>query len=117
MSKRFGVAGWLAVASLAFGMVAVGCGGSPQLGGPEGTGGGGGGSVIPDGGAPDTGGITVNRDASMTSDAPTTRPDANCGSKVSCTSEAGTYCGQIGDGCGGTLDCGDCPSGQMCVQN
>jgi hypothetical protein len=27
-----------------------------------------------------------------------------------------TYCGKIGDGCGGTLDCGNqCPAGQMCA--
>jgi N-acetylneuraminic acid mutarotase len=26
----------------------------------------------------------------------------------------GLNCGQAGDGCGGTLDCGTCPSGQVC---
>jgi hypothetical protein len=26
----------------------------------------------------------------------------------------GRYCGKIGDGCGGTLTCGDCPAGEVC---
>jgi hypothetical protein len=28
--------------------------------------------------------------------------------------KAGANCGPIGDGCGGTLDCGTCPTGQTC---
>src|SRR5215470_1916761 len=38
--------------------------------------------------------------------------DAGCG-LVTCAS-AGAGCGLIGDGCGGTLDCGSCPTGQTC---
>lgn len=35
-------------------------------------------------------------------------PDA--GPCVTCTPEGGSYCGEIGDNCGGKLDCGDCSS-------
>src|SRR3954454_2266669 len=31
-----------------------------------------------------------------------------------CDVVGGRYCGKIGDGCGGTLDCGGCPTGQVC---
>src|SRR5438105_569511 len=27
---------------------------------------------------------------------------------ISCSNASATYCGQIGNGCGGILDCGDC---------
>jgi len=33
---------------------------------------------------------------------------------LSCTPPGAFYCHKIGDGCGGTLDCGDCPLGQAC---
>ena len=33
---------------------------------------------------------------------------------VGCTTATGRYCGSIGDNCGGTLDCGTCPAGQVC---
>jgi hypothetical protein len=33
---------------------------------------------------------------------------------VTCTPQGGYYCGIIGDGCGGTLDCGECPGGLLC---
>ena len=36
---------------------------------------------------------------------------------IACTSDAARYCGMIGDNCGGKLDCGDCPSGQICRGN
>lgn len=36
-----------------------------------------------------------------------------CTSKKTCQDLQAT-CGQHGDGCGGTLDCGDCPAGQSC---
>ncbi|HMI85673.1 MAG TPA: hypothetical protein VK550_16360, partial [Polyangiaceae bacterium] len=41
------------------------------------------------------------------------RPDVNC-DRVACTTDAARYCGTIGDNCGGTLNCGDCPAGQIC---
>jgi hypothetical protein len=31
-----------------------------------------------------------------------------------CDRSGGRYCGTIGDGCGGILECGGCPMGQMC---
>jgi hypothetical protein len=33
---------------------------------------------------------------------------------ISCTPVGGSYCGWIGDGCGGAMDCGSCPMGQVC---
>ena len=33
---------------------------------------------------------------------------------VSCTTAAGSYCGDIGNGCGAKLSCGDCPDGGIC---
>jgi hypothetical protein len=48
-------------------------------------------------------------------------PDAGSGDacirlgKEACTTAAGSYCGKIGDGCNGEIDCGDnCPSGWTC---
>jgi hypothetical protein len=34
--------------------------------------------------------------------------------KVSCNPMGGQYCGVIGDGCNGSMDCGACPAGQTC---
>src|SRR3954470_16208622 len=31
-----------------------------------------------------------------------------------CTPAGAQYCGKIGDGCGGFLDCGACPANEMC---
>jgi hypothetical protein len=39
--------------------------------------------------------------------------DVSC-DRIACTTDAARYCGMIGDNCGGTLDCGACPSGQVC---
>ena len=33
---------------------------------------------------------------------------------TSCTQAGGKYCGVVGNGCGGTQDCGGCPGGQTC---
>jgi len=33
---------------------------------------------------------------------------------VTCEPVGGRYCGMIGNGCGGALDCGSCPTGQTC---
>jgi hypothetical protein len=38
---------------------------------------------------------------------------ANC-TPVSCTINGGQYCGVIGNGCGGTVDCGACANGMAC---
>ena len=40
-------------------------------------------------------------------------PGAGC-VRLTCTTATGRYCGTIGDGCGGTLPCGDCPAGSTC---
>lgn len=40
---------------------------------------------------------------------------AACLPLVSCTVFGGQYCGVIGDGCSGTLDCGACPAGLACL--
>jgi len=37
-----------------------------------------------------------------------------CTSSVTCTPTNGRYCGLIGNGCFGMLDCGACPTGQAC---
>src|SRR5690348_6597314 len=41
------------------------------------------------------------------------RGDGPC-APLACDTAAGSYCGRIGDGCGGMLDCGGCPTGQVC---
>jgi hypothetical protein len=40
--------------------------------------------------------------------------DAAACLRVTCTPAGGQYCGDIGDGCSGTLSCGDCPAGSSC---
>ncbi|HEY0705226.1 MAG TPA: hypothetical protein VGG33_00415, partial [Polyangia bacterium] len=62
----------------------------------------GGGPILP----PDGGGPIIGDAA---------RPDgpAACTPGV-CLAAGGRFCGKIGDGCGGTLDCGMCPTGQVC---
>jgi hypothetical protein len=38
--------------------------------------------------------------------------------RIACTTAGGgQYCGDIGDGCGGTLHCGDCPGSGTCTNN
>src|ERR1700744_4465060 len=40
---------------------------------------------------------------------------ASCSASVSCTPLGGQYCGSIGDGCNGTLDCGmNCKTDWSC---
>jgi len=41
-------------------------------------------------------------------------PDTNPTCTPLTCAEANASCGQAGDGCGGTLSCGSCPSGQTC---
>ncbi len=40
--------------------------------------------------------------------------DDDCTSLIDSCDEAGVECGKTGNGCGGTLDCGKCPSGEFC---
>ena len=46
-----------------------------------------------------------------------TRPpgsDSGACTRVTCSPPGGQYCGVIGDGCNGTIDCGACSAGQSC---
>ena len=36
---------------------------------------------------------------------------------ITTCNNAGATCGTASDGCGGTLNCGSCPSGQVCTNN
>ena len=38
-------------------------------------------------------------------------------SLAACTASGAQYCGQIGDNCGGTIDCGTCAVGQVCANH
>src|SRR5260370_28207987 len=41
--------------------------------------------------------------------------DSGVCTPTSCTQPNGQYCGVIGNGCGGSVDCGStCPAGQVC---
>jgi hypothetical protein len=77
------------------------CGG--KITPPYGYGNGDGGGII-DAPADDDGG--GSRDGAVV------KNDANCGLRT-CAS-AGANCGPIGDGCGGTLQCGDCTAPETC---
>jgi hypothetical protein len=101
-------------------LLALGCG-SPSI---KGTGAGGaGGSTNPGragssgSGAGGSGGFVLPDAApSTTTDAPVAvQPDSGPCQKLSCSPTGGKYCGKIGDGCGGTMECGaDCPMGLTC---
>jgi len=49
--------------------------------------------------------------------APQADSGASCASSVSCASPGGQYCGSIGDGCNGTIDCGTCKADFLCTDN
>jgi len=40
----------------------------------------------------------------------------SCGSPTTCSAQ-GAQCGSMSDRCGGTLNCGTCPQGQICNEN
>src|SRR5262249_51449967 len=42
------------------------------------------------------------------------RDSGACMNPTRCTTANGSYCGVVGDGCGGTIDCGNCAGGQVC---
>ena len=88
----------------------VGPGTNPRDGGadvPIGTGGRAG-----SGGGGGSGGTATDARAPLVLDAPIEAPGCNSG--VTCTPPNGRYCEVIGNGCAGTIDCGACPSGQIC---
>src|SRR5258706_5259028 len=41
-------------------------------------------------------------------------PDSGACTLTSCTNANGKYCGVVGDGCGGSVDCGGCSGAQTC---
>ena len=41
-------------------------------------------------------------------------PDSGLCTKTVCQARGGSYCGPVGDGCGDTLDCGECPIPLTC---
>src|SRR4051812_16756991 len=108
--SRSGLCGLRVVClSLFLGAAAVlaGCGGTPEL--------------VTGAGGDDAGPPPSGKDASppiMVPDAkgPADTSPGDC-TLVSCSSDAARYCGAIGNGCGGILNCGDCTGGLVCVQN
>src|SRR5689334_23530565 len=100
---------------------AMGCGARTPIGAEAGAGGGLGGAhdMGATGGASGSSGrggtagtIDSSGDAGRPDVADTTLPDG-C-RPGSCTPPGGRYCGLIGDGCSSSIDCGDCPDGQVC---
>lgn len=57
--------------------------------------------------------IVIACSSTSTTPTPTPAPTA-CPGKKTCPAGVGV-CGSQDDGCGGTLDCGECPDGQKCV--
>jgi hypothetical protein len=93
----------LVLTTLSCGSTALKKSGEPS--GSSGTGGRTGSS----GGNSDAGSITLSPDA------PVVHDDGAVCVPVSCNPPGGRYCGQIGDGCGGRLDCPDsCIDGETC---
>jgi hypothetical protein len=75
---------------------------------PNGTGGSGGPTLPP------PGAVTLP-DAGAAPDASSDRPSTGPCKPATCTPAGGQYCGNIGDGCGGQLKCGEtCPMNQTC---
>jgi hypothetical protein len=103
-----------------------GVAGSTGRGGAAGTGTTGGAAGTTGGAAGGTGGSGALPDAGDLPDVSTpqdsgTQPDSVLDTRnldgclpVACSTPARTYCGLIGDGCGGALDCGSCPTGYDC---
>ncbi len=106
MSARARSSGrWAALAKLALLGAAVSCASVKPLDNNSGT----------DAGSPgkQDAPVTNNRnDGGVRPDVPSPL-DGNC-QKASCTPAGGLYCGIIGDGCLGTIDCGTCPGDQIC---
>jgi hypothetical protein len=68
----------------------------------------GGGAIEADGGPP-----PIWFDAAPGQPTPTATDAAPC-VPMTCTPTGARFCGSIGNGCGGTLSCGGCPTGQTC---
>jgi hypothetical protein len=115
LPSRFTRSPWLAALAWAV----AGCAGvSPGASGGNGSGGKAGGPAA-DAGTDSGGGGNVGGAGGGAVDAPVIVIDAGadgggCTSGVSCTPPNGRYCGVIGNGCFGMLDCGACPGDQTC---
>src|SRR5262245_48570987 len=82
--------------------------------------------TAPDGGGGGSGSGGMDAAAPTGTDAPVVmdmRPNVpevsivdggTCTPSVTCTPANGRYCGVIGNGCFGTIDCGGCPTDQVC---
>ena len=83
-------------------------------------------SQQPDGGVDkaSTGGSGGGTDAPVVTDTKPPTPDLSiptdggtCTPSVTCDPPNGRYCGVIGNGCFGMIDCGTCPADQVCEGN
>ena len=102
------------------GLFSVGCGGGAELPVDNTKPDGGGPVVTPDGSKPDNGGgIITIPDSSVNPDTYVPPGGTKCDGPplIKCSSPAGDYCGKIGDGCGGTQDCGGCAAGKICTNS
>jgi hypothetical protein len=111
VTPRAPIRSWLATAAAVVVLVQCGCRQRSDI------------SSTVDGGEP----VFVPADAAVRPDVPVQdadftfgvpevgaeRPPSAC-TRVTCTPAMGRYCGKIGDGCGGLLDCGACPTDQVC---
>ena len=64
-------------------------------------------------GSSGTGGSVIDSGIDVDSGIPEDSPREAC-TTITCTPPNGNYCGVIGDGCGGSLDCGTCPGDFTC---
>ncbi|HEX9294704.1 MAG TPA: hypothetical protein VF881_02685, partial [Polyangiaceae bacterium] len=110
MTKGYALARSLALIALAFGsgMICTACSGQPDSGDFPAA------NERADGGKGDSAPSVIGLPDGQIPPADVSH--GNC-KPIACSTEAGTYCGQIGDGCGGTLDCGSCQGGRVCVSN
>ena len=66
------------------------------------------------GGGTGGGGGPPSADAASARDLRPVAPDGGACTRVTCNPLGGRYCGVIGDGCNGMIDCGACAAGQTC---
>ena len=115
-SGRHAVAPLLQATVLAAALAGLAC---AKVGSGQPTGGRDGGGVDTPAGAPRGGSGGSNGSAGAAGTGGPILPDASvegtpCVPSVTCTPPNGRYCGVIGNGCFGTIDCGTCPTGQIC---
>jgi hypothetical protein len=99
------VSGMLALGAVAL-TLAIGCARVKTADGTDAAG--------PTGGAGEAGADAQPARDARTPVVPPGSGDGGTCTKVTCTPTGGQYCGLIGNGCGGTVDCAACPAGQTC---